>query len=224
MDRKDFFRTIRNKTAFEKSRFANKFFFSGLNPYTGNWTMNEALHLLKRTMFGAKKADIDHFLTMSMGEAVDELLNNISIPSPPVRDYGLIEGDDQMLYDDLGVAIGQTWVNDLNTSSNEMARGGIDRLRLDSLRKWWTGLIVNQQRSIQEKMVLFWHHHFSVQEEEVMNSTLMYRHHNLLRSNVLGNVKQLATNVTIDGAMLIHLNGFLNSKQAPDENYAREFQ
>ena len=24
--------------------------------------------------------------------------------------------------------------------------------------------------------------------------------------------------------MLIHLNGFLNSKQAPDENYAREFQ
>ena len=124
MDRKDFFKTItRNRTASFKRLSSSMFFFSGLNPYTGNWTMNEVSHLLKRTMFGAKKADIDHFLTMSMDEAVDELLNNISVPSPPVRDYGLMEGDDQMFYDDLGVAMGQTWVNDLNTSSNEMVRG-----------------------------------------------------------------------------------------------------
>jgi len=225
MDRKDFFKALGSKTTVGyKLQKAGRFFASGLTPYTGSWTQNEAAHLLKRTMFGAKKADIDHFLSMNVSDAVDELLSNISTPSPPVRDYGMIEGDDQMMYDDLGVPVGETWVNDMNTSSNEMVRGSIDGLRLSSLRKWWTGLILKQDRSIQEKMVLFWHHHYSVQQEEVNNSQFLYKHHNLLRSNVLGNVKQLARDVTIDPAMLIHLNGFLNSKQAPDENYAREFQ
>jgi uncharacterized protein (DUF1800 family) len=225
MDRKDFFKTIARKRVpgFNSSR-SSLFFFPGLNPYTGNWTTNEVMHLLKRTMFGAKKTDIDHFLGKTMDESVNELLNNITTSSPPVRDYGLIEDDMGMMHDDLSVAQGQPWVNDLNNTSDEMVRGSIDSLRIDSLRKWWAGLIVNQQRSIQEKMILFWHHHYSVQKEEVNNSTLLYRHHNLLRSHVLGNVKQLARDVTIDGAMLIHLNGFLNSKQAPDENYAREFQ
>ena len=55
--------------------------------------MNEVTHLLKRTMFGAKKSDIDYFLTLTPDAAVDELLNNITVPSPPVRDYGLIEDD-----------------------------------------------------------------------------------------------------------------------------------
>jgi uncharacterized protein (DUF1800 family) len=73
-------------------------------------------------------------------------------------------------------------------------------------------------------MVLFWHHHFSIQSSEVENSAILYRHHNLLRTNALGNVKTLVREVTIDPAMLIHLNGYLNSKQAPDENYARELQ
>ena len=73
-------------------------------------------------------------------------------------------------------------------------------------------------------MVLFWHHHFSVQQQEVENAQFLYRHHNLLRTNALGNFKTLVREVTIDPAMLIHLNGYLNSKQAPDENYARELQ
>jgi uncharacterized protein (DUF1800 family) len=90
--------------------------------------------------------------------------------------------------------------------SNPDIRGAINRLRVDSLRKWWAGLIINQGRSIQEKMVLFWHHHFSVQQSEVENSQFLYRHHNLLRSNALGNFKDLAREVTID-AMLLHLNG-----------------
>ena len=128
------------------------------------------------------------------------------------------------MYDDLGVAQGQTWVNDPNTASAEEVRGSINRLRVSSLRKWWAGLIINQGRSVQEKMVLFWHHHFSVQESEVENAQFLFRHHNLLRTNAMGNVKTLAREVTVDPAMLLHLNGYLNSKQAPDENYAREFQ
>ncbi len=224
MDRRDFFktanRTTRSKTSSGKSR---KMLFAGLNPYSGSWTVNEVTHLLKRTMFGAKKVDVDYFLSRTPDEAVDELLNTGFTPAPPLRDYGLLE-DEGVWYDDLGVAIGQTWVNDPNTASFEGIRGSINSRRADSLKKWWSGLILNQQRSIQEKMVMFWHHHFSIQSTEVENAAMLYRHHNLLRTNAMGNVKTLVREVTIDPAMLIHLNGYLNTKQAPDENYARELQ
>ena len=220
MDRREFFTKTRKKTTLTTSRSIA----SGLNPYAGAWTINEVAHLLKRTMFGAKKADIDYFLTLSPTAAVDELLNNIPIVGTPLRDYGLIEDEDGIFHDDLGVVQGQTWVNDLNTLSDANVRGSINGLRVNSLHKWWAGLIINQNRSITEKMVMFWHHHFSVQEEEVGNATMLWRHHNLFRQNGIGNVKQLVRQVTTDPAMLIHLNGYLNSKLAPDENYAREMQ
>jgi uncharacterized protein (DUF1800 family) len=219
MDRREFLTKVRRKT----NRYSRTE-ATGLNAYSGSWTVNEVAHLLKRTMFGAKKADIDYFLGLSPDAAVNELLNNITVPSPPLRDYGLIRDEFDVLHDDLGVVQGQTWVNDLNTMSDQIVRGDINGLRMASLRKWWAGLIINQNRSITEKMVMFWHHHFSVQEEEVGNATMLWRYHNLLRSNVMGNVKQITRDVTIEPAMLLHLNGYLNSKLAPDENYAREMQ
>lgn len=216
MDRREFFTKTKKRTpAFHRTVAA------GLTPYAGNWTTNEVAHLLKRTMFGATKQDIDHFIPMSPGAAVDELLNNIPVTGTPLRDYGLIEDEFGVMHDDLGVVQGQTWINDLNTMSDPEVRGSINQLRTGSLLKWWTGLILNQNRSIMEKMVMFWHHHFSVQMEEVGNATMLWRHHKIFRDNPLGSVKQLARDVTIDPAMLFHLNGYLNSKLAPDENYAR---
>jgi uncharacterized protein (DUF1800 family) len=226
MDRKDFFKATLNKRQLNKTdkKYAAFPPSSGLNNYAGNWTVNEVAHLLKRTMFGAKKQDIDYFLSKTINESVDELLGNTFSPAPPVRDYGLIEDKSGVFYDDPGVAKGATWVNDPNMLAVSQIRGNINQNRIDSLQKWWAGLIITQQRSIQEKMVLFWHHHFSVQKEEANNAAVLYKHHRLLRDNVLGNVKKLTRDVTIDPAMLIHLNGFLNAKQAPDENFARELQ
>jgi uncharacterized protein (DUF1800 family) len=226
MDRREFFTKTRKKISSpdKAGRNFHRRTDTGLTPYNGTWTTNEVAHLLKRTMFGAKKTDIDYFLGLSPAQAVDELLGNGSTPTPPLRDYGLIEDTEGIFYDDLGVVQGQPWVDDPNMASAEQIRGNINSLRQASLKKWWAGLIINQTRSIQEKMVLFWHHHFSVQESEVENSQFLYRHHNLLRTHAMGNVKTLAREVTIDPAMLLHLNGYLNSKQAPDENYAREFQ
>ena len=221
MDRRGFLTAAKKKTVTQKTpaRFS---ITSGVAPYTGPWTENEVIHLLKRTMFGATRSDVAYFLTRTRADAINELLNFAPIP-PPVRDYGLIEVEG-VFYDDLGVPIGQTWINDPNTASNPEAIGSINSLRIRSLMKWWAGAIVNQNRSITEKMVLFWHHHFSVQRENVGDFRFLYMHHNLLRQNALGNVKQLVKDVCIDPAMLLHLNGFLNSKRAPDENFARELQ
>jgi uncharacterized protein (DUF1800 family) len=97
-------------------------------------------------------------------------------------------------------------------------------LRRGSFKKWWTGLMINQDRSIREKITLFWANHFGTESNEIGNSHYVYWHHALLRQNCLGNFKQLIKAVTIDAGMLRYLNGYLNTASAPDENYARELQ
>ena len=189
---------------------------SGLQPYKGPFTYNEVAHLLKRTMFGAKVADIAYFSGRTASQAVDELLNPASpLPAPPVKEYNETGANTQP---DTSVAPGTTWVNDVNND------GTIQSRRRASFKKWWMGNMINQDRSIREKMSLFWHNHFSTETADVSNGAFVYKHHALLRANALGNFKTLVKAVTIDPAMLIYLNGQLNSKTAPDENYSRELQ
>ncbi|HEX5655496.1 MAG TPA: DUF1800 domain-containing protein [Chitinophagaceae bacterium] len=185
---------------------------SGLNPYSGPWTRNEVQHLLKRTMFGSKKADIDYFLGRTMSQAVDELLNPTApLPAPPVNDYspGLA---------DPNVPAGSTWIN------NPTSDGNLNSARRNSFKKWWAGQMINQDRSIRERLTLFWADHFGTETLTIGISHFVYWHHKLLRENCLGNFRSLIKNVTIDAGMLRYLNGYLNTNTAPDENYARELQ
>ncbi len=188
---------------------------TGLNLYTGQWTENEVIHLLKRTMFGSKKSDIDFFKTKSMIAAVDELLNpTAALPNPPVKEYD----HSGATLPDTNIALGQTWVNDPNND------GTIASRRRASFKKWWMGVMINQDRSIREKMTMFWHNYFATETADIGNAQYVYKHHNLLRTNALGNFKNLVRAITIDPAVLVYLNGQLNTATAPDENYGRELQ
>ncbi len=182
---------------------------SGLTPYAGVWGEEQIIHLLRRAMFGATRADINHFLPKSMNATVDELLSiNTTPPPPPINTYSDIDPD---------VPIGQTWVN---TTTN----GVFDGQRRASWKAWRMGLLINQERSILEKMTLFLHNHFATETNDVSDARYTYKHHALLRSNALGNFKNLVRLVTTDPAMLVYLNGRSNNKTAPDENYGRELQ
>lgn len=190
--------------------------FTGLQPYTGAWTETEVLHLLKRTLFGATKADVDFFKAMSMEAAVDYLLTvPATEPAPPLKNYAssTIPGDP-----DAAIPVGSTWVN-INTTE-----GGINAKRRQSLKNWWVGLMVNSERNILEKMVLFWHNHFATETTEISRGIWCYQNNRTLRANALGNFKTFVKNITIDTGMLRYLNGYLNTKNAPDENYGRELQ
>ena len=189
---------------------------SGLNPYTGAWTENEVIHLLKRTMFGARRLDIDYFKSKTMNQSVDELLNPTApLPNPPVKDY---DTSGSVTTPDTNILLGSTWVNDSNND------GTIASRRRASFKKWWMGLMINQDRSIREKMNFFWHNFFASETNEIGNAQYVYKHHDLLRTSCLGNYKTLVKNITIDPAILVYLNGQLNTATAPDENYGRELQ
>lgn len=215
MDRKAFFKASISNQA-RKPTAVNPPPSSGLNRYAGAWTENEVIHLLKRTMFGAARVDIDYFKTKTMEQSVNEIINPSSpLPSPPIKEYTPAA---TVTTPDNNIALGSTWVNDTNTD------GTIASLRRQSFKKWWVGQMINQDRSIREKITLFWHNHFATEANDIGNAQYVYKHHNLLRTNALGNFKALTRAVTIDPAMLIYLNGQLNTAAAPDENYSRELQ
>ncbi len=188
---------------------------AGLSPYTGPWGTAELVHLLKRTMFGAAPKDIAYFKGKSLPDVVNELLNPATpLPAPPVKDYDPTGAT----IPDTAIAPGTTWVNDANTDGN------ITSKRRSSFKKWWIGQMINQDRSIREKMTLFWHNHFATETADVGESQFIYKHHNLLRTNCLGNFKSLVKAVTLDPCMLTYLNGKDSTLTAPNENYSRELQ
>ncbi|MBI1226941.1 MAG: DUF1800 family protein [Bacteroidetes bacterium] len=204
----------------------------GLEPYTGPWDYEQAAHLLRRTTFGLKKSDLETLMSLSMDEAVDKLLGinepAYMEPAPPVYNYyNPIDNDgyeevtvpaNLPFYDGLpALALGETWVD---RPYNNDAEG----YRTESFRGWWLNLMLGQGISIRERMTLFWHNHFATQTESVFYGKVCYNHNQLLRGNALGNFKELTKLVTKDVMMLFYLNGYLNNKDAPDENYARELQ
>jgi len=187
---------------------------STLSEYAGTWSDQQVRHLLRRTMFGIKEDDVNTLLGMTMSDAVDYMLNNSpAAPAPPLNNYTASGNADPT-----GVPAGQTWVN------APIGDGNLNAERQVSYKAWWFGLMVNQNLSILEKMVFFWHNHFATQVYVVGEAVFSYNHNILLRTNALGNFKTLVRLITTDPAMLAYLNGTLNTKNSPDENYGRELQ
>ncbi len=119
--------------------------------------------------------------------------------------------------DPTGVLPGVTWVNAAYDNT-------VNGFRVASWKAWWINEMISQPLSIREKMTLFWHNHFSTETASVGDARYVYKHHALLRQFALGNFKELTKQITTDPAMLQYLNGYANTKTAPDENYGRELQ
>lgn len=179
-----------------------------LSPYEGEWGKAQAAHLLRRTLFGPNLGQIKEAVENGMDWTVDKLLEEIELPSPPLN---YLDDDDSV------VAIGESWVDKRYPPD---ASGVFERRK--SLDAWSLGQLINQGISIREKMTLFWHNHFPVERDVVLDGKFLYAYNDLLRKNALGNFKSLVEKITLDPAMLIYLNGQENTKDNPNENYARE--
>ncbi len=178
-----------------------------LKYYSEPWAERQIRHLIRRTLFGVTRADYDFFKEKSMEECVEILLSHIPLPPPP----GFKTKDDP----------------DLPEGSN-FVFAPYNKEREEDwmiyIKAQWAELMINPQRNITEKMVLFWHNHFPIQFETVMDSRYTYRYVNTLRKHATGNFKTLLREITTDPAMLVFLNGNSNNKTTSNENYGRELQ
>ncbi|MFN6944592.1 MAG: DUF1800 family protein [Cytophagaceae bacterium] len=186
-----------------------------LLPYNGVLGKKHAAHLLRRATFGGTKAEIDGFSNLTPSQAIEQLFQESVLPEPPIDP-----------------AIGGTWALTPPADNDTM-----DNTLQNYFRRWWfgqlcgTGVPDNQKLAFKtrERIVFLFHTHFTTIQETVGNSRALYFQNILFRmfalddtNNPLLTFKELSKKICIDNAMIILLDGRLNVRGRPNENFARE--
>tara|TARA_B110000967_G_scaffold30874_1_gene29112 strand:+ start:94 stop:1716 length:1623 start_codon:yes stop_codon:yes gene_type:complete len=190
-----------------------------LDTFSGNWTAKEARHLLNRTSFGVTETMVSEAVNLGLAATINQLFEFKNLPEPPLK-YQL-DGTENGEINDPEANYGETWVyaKPLPEVPANQNRNKVINARKKSLYAWSYLQMQNTGISIREKLTLFWHNHF-VAENNNPHREFIYI--NTLRSNALGNFKELVKLITIDSNMLLYLSGSQNTKKAPNENYSRE--
>lgn len=171
-----------------------------------------ARHLLSRTGFGAAPAEIARLARLDHPASVRQILDGVRttpVTAPP--EFVTQPRPDWAAY---------------YQSRDESRRQEFQRLRRleqADLRAWWLGEMLATPSPLTERMVLFWHNHFVSAADKVTAADLMWRQNQTFRQHALGDYRQLLRAMVADPAMLRYLDGAQSPRQAPNENFAREF-
>lgn len=189
-----------------------------LTTFSGTLGIKRAAHLLRRATFGAPKATIDTFSNLTVAEAMAILFPS-ALPDvgPPIDP-----------------AIGQEWIT---VADSDDDNGSSDSERQEYFKGWLLGQMlslgvpedVKLGYALREKIVFFMHTHFTTMQSKVDNSRHLYYQNALFRYYAFDgdmdpevNFCELTKKLCVDNAMLIFLDGRLNMKGSPNENFARE--
>jgi uncharacterized protein (DUF1800 family) len=160
--------------------------------YGGPFNEDAATRLLWRAGFGPRPGEAEKLSKLSLDAAVASLTR----PQGPAQ------------------LIGKRPVGDNGRPIDPLNVWGDDHV-------WWLDRMVRSTHQLVERMTLVWHSWFAT-SESASNPRLMINQNWTMRRNALGNFHQLLSDVTVDPAMLLWLNGNANQKGYPNENYARE--
>ena len=172
---------------------------ASLLPHTGKLKRRLATHLLHRCSYAY------NFQQM---RALSKL-------EPAAAVATLFEVPDPLMDEPISRNTGQPWINSGTDSDLSIP----DERR--DVVAWWIHN-ATYDPSLQSKMTFFLHSIF-VTEYNIVNSKEFFDYLGILRYHALGNIKECAKKISIDNLMLKYLDGQLNSKNNPNENYAREF-
>jgi uncharacterized protein (DUF1800 family) len=161
-------------------------------------TFDAAAHLLRRMGFGGSPEEIEALAARGREGAVDFLINYNQV------DNAALDSLFQRSFD--------------FSSPDEFLK-----FNRSELQRWWFTRMVHTRRPFEEKMTLFWHNHFATAGSKV-DDRFMYVQNLKLRAQALDRFDALLLTVAQDAAMLIWLDGIVNVKISPNENFARELQ
>ena len=169
---------------------------ASINPIANTALGKErANHLLRRLTFGPTSNDVDSFAQQNITQALQTLMQ----PTP-----------------EPGIPFDPETGNDIFTST-------ADSNFMGSTLSWWLGIMKNSGNNIIDRMAWFYHTHFTTIQSRIGNGKPIYNQIKLFRYYALGNFKELSIKICYDNAMLVHLDGRLNTKNRPQENFGREF-
>jgi len=90
------------------------------------------------------------------------------------------------------------------------------------LISWWLDRMVLSDHPLTERMTWFWHGHWATSVGKVVYPLAMQKQYNTLRKYSLGNFRDMAREMVVDGAFNFWLDNELNYLSSPNENLARE--
>lgn len=175
---------------------------ASLNPISGSLGESKAAHLLRRATMGPTLQQISDFASMDAQTAFLALLQLQPLPPLPIDPMS-----------------GTNWVH-----PNLKHPDTFNTTIADYTRSWWLENMRVSGANLTDRMVWFYHTHFPMIMSRIDgNPQFAIDYLRLIRYYALGNYKKLVKAICIDNAMLIHLDGNLNIKGVPQENFAREF-
>jgi uncharacterized protein (DUF1800 family) len=191
---------------------------TALEPYAGPWGVRQAAHLYRRAGFGGSPDDVARAASAGMRGAVDGFVH--------FADTGALPAQPQLVADrpDPGQRK-MLLASGASDAAVLQARRQLGRARRDNLiamETWFLDRMIASPAPLQEKMTLFWHGHFTSAYQKGIPAQALVDQKNLFRTNALGNIRELALEVSQDPAMLRYLDNAQNVKAHPNENYARE--
>lgn len=95
-------------------------------------------------------------------------------------------------------------------------------LNMRLLQSWWYLYFAATSQPLRAKLCLFWHDHFATARSKVDKVPAFNAHLQTLRTHCGGKFLDLLTAISKDPAMLYWLDNCLNTKDRPNENFARE--
>ena len=169
------------------------------------WHRQRAAHLLRRTGFGAPSASIEDVLSKGPDAAVDAIIDACVAQSPIPKPTWAETG---------GPFPGWTAAQ-IAAEQAQRAQWTVEFRTNLSTHLLTTGLL--------GRLTLFWHSHFTTEYTDYfLRPQFAYRYIDLIQRHAVGDFKKLTHDMGLDPAMLLYLNGSLNTRTAPNENYARE--
>ncbi len=186
---------------------------TGLEPYVPTsenpWDRRRAIHLLRRTGYGADPDAIDAVLSGAPDVAVNAIIDAALAaplpPTPPWIDEPVPPPDAPQSELDAFIQANTQWIYD--------TEGEVHNETLS---------LLEAGTAFRERLALFWHNHFVTGIDSYFLAAWLYRYWTLSRTHALGNFKQFVHEIGITPAMLVYLNGIQNQVGDPNENYGRE--
>ncbi|MGB0957263.1 MAG: DUF1800 family protein [Litorivicinus sp.] len=171
---------------------------------------NEAASFLRRTGFEPSPDEVAALVGQPRHDAIDMTLVGLSAEAV-IADPAWATHEPRY------------WGNESRTRvENERFRTARDA-EAGLMRQWWVQQMIASPSPMAERMVLFWDNTFVVGYSGLGHrSHALWKHHQLIRQHAVGDYRALLAGMVRDPAVLRYLDNNSNTKEAPNENLARE--
>ncbi len=172
-----------------------------LAPYGVPLTAAKINHFYRRIGFSCTIKTINDGLPLSADALVDSIINN-ALTAPFIS-----------------TPVWSQW-NETDYSADDDIKNQERRAQIDEWKLSYTKKLL--ESNLRDRLNFFWSNHFVTQLGVYNCPSYLYDYTEILHTHALGNFKELTKNIGLSKAMLYYLDGIYNSKNSPNENYARE--